>query len=61
MWWRFMDKKIIIKTLVICLLTIGISCIGTVSAADQDLADKYAPILYFKTVNYTKLEIQARF
>ena len=42
-----MNKKIIIITLVIGLLVIGSSYIGTVSAADQDLAEKYAPILYF--------------
>ena len=42
-----MSKKIIIITLVIGLLVIGSSYIGTVSAADQDLAEKYAPVLYF--------------
>jgi len=42
-----MNRKIIIITLVLGLLVIGSSYIRTVSAADQDLAEKYAPVLYF--------------
>jgi hypothetical protein len=43
-----MNKKIVGLTLCIGLIFIGTSFIGVVSAADQELAEQYAPVLYFE-------------
>jgi hypothetical protein len=43
-----MSKKIIIITVCLGLILLGSCMVGMVSAADQDLAERYAPILYFE-------------
>jgi hypothetical protein len=42
-----MDKKIVISIFVIGILIAGSTLVSIGSAADQDLAEQYAPILYF--------------
>jgi Vacuolar protein sorting-associated protein 62 len=42
-----MNKKTLVITLCISLFFIGTSFIGIVSAADKELAEQYAPVLYF--------------
>ncbi len=44
-----MTKKTLLIILCLGLLVLGNSFVGTVSAADQALAEQYAPILYFES------------
>ena len=47
MWWRRMNKKIVLSIVILGLLFVGSYNVSIVAGADQDLAEQYAPILYF--------------
>lgn len=43
-----MNKRIVVFTIFLGLIILGSCMVGIVSAVDQDLAERYAPILYFE-------------